>query len=101
MVLALADTLALVLGPIKFYVLRIHLLPIDEYMWICKMYRYLKYVFAYAAYWLIIVFTIFRVIAVYLPHKANIKPSYAWGLRVYPASHYLFPTNGSRARGLW
>ena len=28
-------------------------------------------------------------------------PSYAWGLWVYPASHHLFPTNGSHAQGPW
>ena len=52
--------------------MKIHFIRIDEHMLICKTYRYLKYVFAYNANWLIIVFTIFRVIAVYLPHKANI-----------------------------
>ena len=38
----------------------------------CKLQRFVKSVFGYYANWLIIVFTIFRAIAVYFPHKANV-----------------------------
>ena len=70
--LAVADTLTLAVGPIVLYMQKIHNISINDYFLICKLQRYLKSVFSYYANWLLIVFTVFRVIAVYLPHKANV-----------------------------
>ena len=70
--LAVADTLTLAVGPIVLYMQKIHNISINDYFLICKLQRYLKSVFSYYANWLVIVFTVFRVIAVYLPHKANV-----------------------------
>ena len=76
MALALADTLALVLGLLTGYLKGVFEININDIFIICKLQRrYLKSVFSYSANWILIVFTIFRVIAVYrliLPHKANI-----------------------------
>ena len=70
--LAVADTLTLAVGPTGLYLQKIHNISINDYFMICKLHRYVKSVFGYSANWLLIVFTIFRVIAVYLPHKANV-----------------------------
>ena len=70
--LAVADTLTLAFGPTVLYLQKIHNIFINDYFLICKLQRYLKSVFSYYANWLVIVLTIFRVIAVYLPHKANV-----------------------------
>ena len=72
MALAVADTLALVIGTFSGYILRIHHIDFEESVAGCKINRYLKFVLSYNANWLIVVFTIFRVIAVYLPHKASV-----------------------------
>ena len=70
--LAVADTLTLAVGPIVLYMQKIHKISINDYFLICKFQRYLKSVSSYYANWLLIVFTIFRVIAVHFPHKANV-----------------------------
>ena len=71
--LAVADTLTLLIRPTFVYVKEIHGINIEQqYLFICKTNRYLKSVFGYTANWLVIIFTIFRVIAVYWPHKINI-----------------------------
>ena len=72
MALAVADTLTLAVGPTGLYLQKIHNIDLNDYLLTCKLQRYVKSVFGYYANWLIIVFTVFRVIAVYLPHKANI-----------------------------
>ena len=72
MVLAVADTLTLAVGPTALYLQKIHNIYINDFFFICKLQRYVKSVFGYCANWLIIVFTTFRLIAVYLPHKANV-----------------------------
>ena len=70
--LAVADTLTLAVGPTGLYLQKIHNIDLNDYLLTCKLQRYVKSVFGYYANWLVIVFTIFRVIAVYLPHKANV-----------------------------
>ena len=70
--LAVADTLTLSVGPTTIYLQKIYNISVSHYFLICKLQRYVKSVFGYYANWLLIVFTIFRVIAVYLPHKANV-----------------------------
>ena len=71
--LAVADTLTLLIGPTGMYINKVYNIQIEnQYLVICKTNRYLKSVLSYVANWLIIIFTIFRVIAVYWPHKANI-----------------------------
>ena len=71
--LAVADTLTLLIGPTWMYINKVYGIDIEqEHLVLCKTNRYLKSVFSYIANWLIIIFTIFRVIAVYCPHKINI-----------------------------
>ena len=71
--LVVADTLTLLIGPTFVYVKEIHGINIEQqYLFICKTNRYLKSVFGYVANWLVIIFTIFRVIAVYWPHKISV-----------------------------
>ena len=70
--LAVADTLTLGIGPTPVYLQRGYNIIVSNYFLICKLHRYLRLVCGYYANWLLIVFTIFRVIAVYLPHKANV-----------------------------
>ena len=70
--LAVADTLTLAVGPTGLYLQKIYNIDLNDYLLTCKLQRYVKSVFGYYANWLVIVFTIFRVIAVYLPHKANV-----------------------------
>ena len=70
--LAVADTLTLAVGPTGLYLQKIHNIDLNDYLLTCKLQRYVKSVFGYYANWLVIVFTIFRVIAVYLPHKTNV-----------------------------
>ena len=72
MVLAVADTLTLAVGPTRLYLQNIHNISVNDYFVICKLHRFVKSFFGYSANWLVIVFTIFRVIAVYLPHKAKV-----------------------------
>ena len=72
MALAVADTLTLAVGPTGIYLKQIYNITVSDYFLICKLQRYVKSVFGYYANWLLIVFTIFRVIAVYLPHKVNV-----------------------------
>ena len=70
--LAVADTLTLLIGPTGLYIEKVNDIDIEkQYLFICKTNRYLKAVFSYVANWLVIIFTIFRVIAVYWPHKAT------------------------------
>ena len=70
--LSVADTLTLGIGPTPVYLQRGYNITVSNYLIICKLHRYLRLVSGYYANWLVIVFTIFRVIAVYLPHKANV-----------------------------
>ena len=71
--LAVADTLTLLIGPTWMYINKVYGIDIEQqHLVICKTNRYLKSVFSYAANWLVIIFTIFRVIAVYWPHEVNI-----------------------------
>ena len=70
--LAVADTLTLAVGPTGLYLQKIHNIDLNDYLLTCKRQRYVKSVLGYYANWLIIVFAVFRVIAVYLPHKANV-----------------------------
>ena len=70
--LSVADTLTLGIGPMPVYLLRGYNITVSDYFIICKLHRYLRLVCGYYANWLVIVFTIFRVIAVYFPHKANV-----------------------------
>ena len=72
MALAVADTLTLAVGPTSRYLQTVHNVYLNDYFIICKFHKYLKSVFGYSANWLVIVFTIFRVVAVYWPHKANV-----------------------------
>ena len=72
MTLAVADTLTLAIGPTSRYLQNIHNVYLNDHFIISKFHKYLKSVFGYLANWLLIVFTIFRVIAVYWPHKANV-----------------------------
>ena len=72
MALAVADTLTLAIGPTSRYLQTIHSVYLNDYFIICKFHKYLKSVLGYWANWLVIIFTIFRVIAVYWPHKANV-----------------------------
>ena len=70
--LAVADTLTLLIGPTGLYIEKVYSIDIEkQYLVICKTNRYLKAVFSYMANWLVIIFTIFRFIAVYWPHKAT------------------------------
>ena len=81
--LAVAYTLALLIGPTWMYIEKVYNIDIEkQFLVICKSNRYFKAVFIYVANWLVIIFTIFRVIAVYWPHKANI---YCTRKRVYMA----------------
>ena len=81
--LAVADTLTLLIGPTFVYVKEIHGINIEQqYLFICQTNRYLKSVFGYIANWFVIIFTIFRVIAVYWPDKINI---YCTNKRAYIA----------------
>ena len=71
--LAMADTLTLLIGTTWMYINKVYNTDIEkQFLLICKTNRYLKSVFSYVANWLVIIFTIFRVIAVYWPHMANI-----------------------------
>ena len=70
--LSVADTLTLVIGPMLVYLLRGYNITVSDYFIICKLHCYFRLVCGYYANWLVIVFTIFRVIVVYLPHKANV-----------------------------
>ena len=71
--LAVADTLTLLIGPTGLHIYKVYNIDIEkQFIFICKTSRYFKSVFSYVANWLVIIFTIFRVIAVYWPHKANI-----------------------------
>ena len=45
---------------------------------LCKSYRYIISVVNYTAVYYLVVFTIFRVISVYLPHKNNIYCTRKW-----------------------
>ena len=72
MALAVADTLTLAFGPTGIYLKQIYNITVSDYFLICKLQRYVKSVFGYYANWFLIVFTIFRVIGVYLSHKANV-----------------------------
>ena len=72
MALAVADTFTLAVGPTGIYLKQIYNVTVSDYFLICKLQRYVKSVFGYYANWLLIVFTIFKVIAVYFPHKANV-----------------------------
>ena len=65
--LSVADTLTM-----PVYLLRGYNITVSDYLIICKLHHYLRSVCGYYANWLIIVFTVFRVIVVYLPHKANV-----------------------------
>ena len=70
--LAVADTLTLLIGTTWMYINKVYNTDIEkQFLLICKTNRYLKSVFSYVANWLVIIFTIFRVIALYWPHKAN------------------------------
>ena len=70
--LAVADTLTLLIGPTWMYINKVYNIDIEkQYLVVCKTNRYLKAVFSYVANWLVIIFTIFRFIAVYWPYKAN------------------------------
>ena len=72
MTLALADTLNLLSVSLSLYLQENVTINLEEKSIGCKINRYLKFVFGYYANWLIIVFTIFRLIAVYLPHKVKV-----------------------------
>ena len=82
MALAVADTLNLFFVLLSLYLQENFYINLEETTMGCKINRYLKFIFGYYANWLIIVFTIFRVIAVYLPHKVNI---YCTRKRAYTA----------------
>ena len=71
MALAVADTLNLLIVLLSLYLQENFNINLEKTTIGCKINRYLKFVFGYYANWLIIVFTVFRVIAVYLPHKTN------------------------------
>ena len=72
MSLALADTLNLLSVSLSLYLQENVNVNLEETTIGCKINRYLKFVFGYYANWLVIVFTIFRLIAVYLPHKVKV-----------------------------
>ena len=50
-------------------------IPIRQYPVLCQLYNFLNTSSVCIANWLIIVFTVFRLISVYMPHKANIHCS--------------------------
>ena len=79
MALAVADTLNLLLS---LYLQENVNINLEETTIGCKINRYLKFRLGYYANWLVIVFTIFRVIAVYLPYKVNV---YCTRKRAYTA----------------
>ena len=87
MALAVADTLTLLIAFIQPYGQLYYNKEIEYSFFICKINHFLRSVFIYNANWLIIVFTIFRVIAVYLPHKPNI---YCTKTRAYIAITLTF-----------
>ena len=64
MALAAADTLTLAVRPTGLYLQKIHIIDLNDYLFTCKLQRFLKSVIGYYANWFIIVFTISRVIAV-------------------------------------
>ena len=82
MALALADTLNLLSVLFSLYLQENFNINLEETTIGCKINRYLKFILGYYANWLVIVFTIFRVIAVYLPHKVNV---YCTRKRAYTA----------------
>ena len=90
MSLAVADTLTLAVGATGLYFQKIHNISVNDYFLICKIHRFVKSVFGYSANWLVIVFTVFRVIAVYLPHKANV---YCTRRRAFIAVFATFATS--------
>ena len=70
--LSVADTLTLGIGPTPVYLQRGYNITVSNYFIICKLHRYFRLVCGYYANWLVIIFTVFRVIAVYLPRKTNV-----------------------------
>ena len=72
MALAVADTLNLFFVLLSLYLQENFNINLEETTIGCKINRYLKFILGYYANWLVIVFTIFRVIAVYLPYKVNV-----------------------------
>ena len=82
MALAVADTLNLFFVLLSLYLQENFNINLEETTIGCKINRYLKFILGYYANWLVIVFTIFRVIAVYLPYKVNV---YCTRKRAYTA----------------
>ena len=71
--LAVFDNLALLLGLPDHLLEFVFDVSIDEWSeFACKTYGYVRAIVDYVAGYLVVVFTIFRVISVYLPHKNNI-----------------------------
>ena len=71
--LAVFDNLALLLGLPDHMLLVGYGVPVDEWSEVaCKTYGYVRAIVDYAGGYLVVVFTIFRVISVYLPHKNSI-----------------------------
>ena len=70
--LAVADSLVLAVGIPEHFLDAAFNVRIDSTTFMCKTYEFVNATVQYIANYLIIVFTVFRVIAVYLPHKVGI-----------------------------
>ena len=70
--LAVADSLVLAVGIPEHFLDAAFNVRIDSTTFTCKTYAFVNSTVQYIANELIIVFTVFRVIAVYLPHKVSI-----------------------------
>ena len=70
--LAVADSLVLAVGIPEHFLDVAFNVRIDSTTFTCKTYEFVNATVQYIANYLIIVFTVFRVVAVYLPHKVSI-----------------------------
>ena len=86
--LAVADTLVLWIG-LPDHFLDVLGIYIRSYPVLCQLYNFVNSSSVCIANWLIIVFTLFRLISVYMPHKANI---YCSKKRAYLAIFFTIVT---------
>ena len=71
--LAVADSSVLLVDMMQYFLEEGFEIWIEEkHKFICKSYRYIIAVLNYTAIYYLVIFTIFRVISVYLPHKSNV-----------------------------
>ena len=69
--LAVADTLVLWIGLPDHFLIELHNIDIRVSPVACKLYQFLNSSSICAANWLIIIFSVFRLISVYVPHKVT------------------------------